>query len=472
MKKILFILTIFISVNTLAQTLTSDNQSLNAAYKLAIQTMDINTRRGILAAGGDYGGEWTRDIAINSWNAASLLRSKVAEESLWSVTVKKDSVGHQYWDKIIWVIGAYNHYLITGNKDFLSKAYKCSALTMKNLERYAFDQKYGLFKGGSVFNDGIAGYPEPIYEPGNFSGGVQDHKASYQIKCLSTNSVYYGAYLALNKMSTILDENKEVISAYQKKADNLKANILKYLYNSDKNTFAYLIDQNGKVHEYQEALGISFAVIFGVIDGEKANKLIGNAVVSQYGIASIVPDFPRYSKDMPGRHNNLIWPFINGFFAQAAVTVNNYQTFSHELFGLTHLALDENKGDYNFREIYNPNSGRPDGGFQAWGPERPNYHWESCKEQTWSATAYISMVTKGIFGMQFSESSLTFKPYLPEGITTIELKDLGYRNANLDITVKGKGKTIESFTIDGKKQTNYSIASTLKGAHSIEITVK
>lgn len=455
-----------------AQEIISDNPSISDAFKLALQTVDINTRRGILAAGGDYGGEWTRDIAINSWNAASLLRPKVAEESLWSVTVNKDSVGHQYWDKIIWTIAAYNHYLVNGDKAFLDNAYKCSALTMKGLEQYTFDPKYGMFMGGSVFNDGIAGYPEPVYEPGNFSGGVQDHKNSYFIKCLSTNCVYYGAYLALIKMAGLENEKKEVIDGYQKKADNLKSSILKNLYDNNKNTFGYLVDQNGKVHQYQEALGISFAVIFGVIDGEKANQLVKNAVVSKYGITSITPDFPRYSKEMPGRHNNLIWPFINGFFAQAAITSNNYETFNHELFGLTHLVLDEDKGNYNFREIFNPNSGHPDGGFQAWGAERPNYHWESCKEQTWSATAYISMVTKGIFGMSFSGSSLSFTPYLPDGITTIELKDLTYRNVKLDISIKGKGKIIESFTVDGKKQSDYSIASTLKGEHIIAIVLK
>jgi glycogen debranching enzyme len=276
----------------------------------------------------------------------------------------------------------------------------------------------------------------------------------------------------LAQMSSVLGVSKDVSIAYQKKADNLKANILKYLYNSDKNTFAYLIDQNGTAHQYQEGLGISFAVIFGVIDGEKATKLISSAVVSKFGITSITPDFPRYTKDMPGRHNNIIWPMVNGFYAKAAITSGSYQSFTHELFGLTQLALDGNKGDYNFREIYNPNSGRPDGGFQAWGEERPNYHWESCKLQTWSATAYISMVTNGLFGMIFKESSLSFAPFLPKEISSIELKDLAYRNAKLNISIKGKGNTIASFLLDGKKQTNYSIASTLKGTHSIAITVK
>jgi glycogen debranching enzyme len=472
MKNIFCVLFLFVSLHSFAQELISDNPLINDAFKLAVQTVDINIRRGILAAGGDYGGEWTRDIAINSGNGVSLLRPKVAEKSLWSVTINKDTIGHQYWDKIIWVIAACNHYLVTGDKEFLSQAFICSANTMNQLEKTTFDKNYGLFMGPSVFNDGIAAYPEPIYEPNNYSSGVLDHKNSYHIKCLSTNCVYYGAYLALSRMSSFLNENRDVTEGYLKKAEILKKNILKNFYNSEKNTFNYLIDQNGKVDNSQEGLGISFAVILKIIDGEKANQLIENAVVSKFGITSITPDFPRYSKEMPGRHNNIIWPMVNGFFAKAALVAKNYKTYNHELFSLTHLALDEDKGNYNFREIFNPYSGKPDGGYQAWGEERPNYHWESCKFQTWSATAYISMVINGLFGMKFNEKSLSFAPFLPEEIGSIELKDLSYRDSKLNISIKGKGNTIESFMIDGKKQTDYSISSTMQGKHSISIIIK
>jgi hypothetical protein len=455
----------------IAQELSSDNSLINDAFKLATQTVDINIRRGILAAGGDYGGEWTRDISINSWNGVSLFRPKVAQESMWSVTINKDTIGHQYWDKIIWSIAACNHYLVTGDKEFLAQAFACSANTMKELEQITFDANYGLFMGPSVFNDGIAAYPEPIYEPNNYSSSVLDHKNSYYIKCLSTNCIYYGAYIALSKMSSFLKENSGISKTYLKKAENLKKSILKNFYDSNKNTFNYLIDNLGKVDDSQEALGISFAVIFGIIDGEKANQLIENAVVSKYGITSITPDFPRYSKEMPGRHNNIIWPFVNGFFSNAALVTKNYKTFNHELFCLTHLALDEDKGNYNFREIYNRISGKPDGGYQTWGESRPNYHWESCKFQTWSATAYISMVINGLFGMKFNEESLSFTPFLPEEIGSIEIKDLAYRNSKLNISIKGKGNTIQSFILDGKKQTNYSIASTINGEHNIVIVL-
>ena len=88
--KITYMVLFFItSLNTIAQELYSDNAAINDAFKLAVQTVDINIRRGILAAGGDYGGEWTRDIAINSWNGVSLLRPEVVEKSLWSVTINE-----------------------------------------------------------------------------------------------------------------------------------------------------------------------------------------------------------------------------------------------------------------------------------------------------------------------------------------------------------------------------------------------
>lgn len=236
MKKNL-ILVLFFPFHLFAQVLTSDNKNVEEAYKLALNTVDINIRRGILAAGAEYGGEWARDCAINSWNAASLLNPKTAEQTLWSVTKDRDTIGHQYWDRIIWVIAALNHFEVTGDKAFLKQAYKCSVNSIEQLEQQAFDKKYGLFTGPSVFNDGIAGYPEPVYDPKNRSGFVLDHKNSAVIKCLSTNGIYYGAYLSIIKMGKILKESPLKIQTFQRKADSVKASVLKYLYSEKEHKF-------------------------------------------------------------------------------------------------------------------------------------------------------------------------------------------------------------------------------------------
>ncbi|MDP4194794.1 MAG: hypothetical protein Q8940_07085 [Bacteroidota bacterium] len=467
---VLFLLSFVCNIS--AQEMNSDNQEITEAYNLATNTIKINTRRGILAAGGDYGGEWTRDISVNSWNGVSLIYPAVAEKSLWSVTIGKDTVGHQFWDKIIWVIAAYNHYKITGDLAFLKDAYRCAANTMNQLEEMTFDKEYGLFKGPSFFNDGIAAYPEPIYEQNNFSSFVLDYKNSYKIKCLSTNCLYYGAYAALIQMSRLLNEANTISSTYELKARDLKNNIQKYFYDKDNNKLYYLIDQNGNVSKYQEGTGISFAIMFGILDSDKAHQLISNAEVSKYGITSIYPDFPRYSSEKPGRHNNIVWPVVNGFFAQAAALTRSYDKFSNELNNLTSLALDEDKGNYNFREIYNPYTGKPDGGYQDRGKEDPYYHWESCRLQTWSATAYINMIYYGLAGLRINNNDISFSPFLPSNIHYLELNNIIYRKSRLNIVIKGNGSKIKTFLLNGKKQSQYSIDQSIKGINKIIIEVE
>jgi hypothetical protein len=460
----------YLCTPSFGQQMKSNDTLLNQAYELAVNTVNVNVRRGILAAGGDYGGEWTRDIAINSWNGVSLLKPEVAEKSLWSVTINRDTIGHQYWDKALWIIAAYNHYMVTGNRVFLKQAYQCSTNTIEQLEKQAFDKQYGLFKGPSVFNDGIAGYPEPVYEPGNRSSSVLDHKSSAQIKCLSTNCVYYGAYATLAKMAATLNPADAAIALYHTKALALKQNIIKHLYDPATRHFYYLIDQNGNTHKEQEGLGISLCVLFKIAPPQIARQLTSEAVVSKFGITSIYPDFPRYSSSKPGRHNNIIWPMVNGYFALAALSAEDYQNFDHELSSATHLALDQDKGDYNFREIYNPYSGQPDGGFQDNG--RPDFHWESCKLQTWSATAYLAMVLKGIIGLDPDEKRLSIHPYLPPSLHFIQLKDVRYRNCLLDISVTGNGKSIKTFTVDGKPNTQFYLSNQLQGHHRVVINMQ
>jgi len=449
-----------------SQEIVCGNDDVAEAYKLAVNTVNINIRRGILAAGGDYGGEWARDISINSWNGVSLLNPKVAEKSLWSVTVNKDSIGHQYWDHIIWVPAALNHYMVTGDRAFLEQAYKCSASTLASLEQTAFDADYGLFTGPSVFNDGIAGYPEPIFDKNINSSFVLDHKNSHKIKCLSTNCVYYGAIKSLAEMARLLNLGNEVIDSYRQKGEALKANILKHLYSQKENKLYYLIDNNGKTDNSQEGLGLSFAVIFGVLDKEQATGVVKNAAVSKFGITSIYPDFPRFSPEKPGRHNNILWPMVNGYFARAAVDAGCYSSFEKELNGLTSLAIDRDKGNFQFWEIYNPYTGKPDGGWQV------ETHWNSCRYQTWSATAYINMVLYGLAGLRFENDGILFNSYLPEGINTLELNGIHYRQAVLNVSIMGKGNKIKTFSINGNPQNRFMIDAGAKGVNNIKIELE
>ena len=98
-------------------------------FDLAVWTVDNNTDGLLLKAGADYGGEWTRDISINSWNAVSLLRPAVAEYSLWSVTNNRKTIGHQYWDKIIWVIAASGKCVRENARSDVNSVYICASMS-------------------------------------------------------------------------------------------------------------------------------------------------------------------------------------------------------------------------------------------------------------------------------------------------------------------------------------------------------
>lgn len=112
----------------------SDNKDINTAYRLAIATLSSNIlpfKDGILEkeepviiAGLGYETPWTRDAAINTWNAGGMICPEVSLNTLKSVLTTCENgyrIDGEYWDAIIWTTGAWNQYLYTGDKDDLAE---------------------------------------------------------------------------------------------------------------------------------------------------------------------------------------------------------------------------------------------------------------------------------------------------------------------------------------------------------------
>lgn len=423
--------------------LSSSDTLLVSAFDLALRTVENNIENGIVKAGGDYGGEWTRDASINAWNAGSLIFPEESRNSLWAVTIDDGrAVGHQYWDKIIWVQGAYNHCMVTG--DDIEPVYRCSATTMKELEDSVFCVERGLFNGPSVFNDGIAAYEEPIPDPELAQSGSYKHPNTRHICCLSTNCIYYWAYRKLAVMACRCGEPFKALE-YCVKARKLRRAIRNTLYDKEANALYYLIDHNGDVHHFQEGLGYSFAFLSGVVSRKEASKLVEGVRVSEYGIPSICPDFKRYDKDHPGRHNNLVWPFVNAFWADAALHAGSRDMFEFELRNLADLAI--NKGEGMFYEIYNPNTGLPDGGWQNGNV------WASCRDQTWSATGYLRMFLTDMFGLGFGKKGMTVNPDITvaDDLACTALSGIKYRRHDVNVRIEAAGDKKEGTYVNGRK---------------------
>ena len=73
----------------------TDNKKINSAYRMAVSTLSANIlpfKDGVLEkaepviiAGLGYSTPWTRDAAINTWNAGGLICPTVAKNTLLSV---------------------------------------------------------------------------------------------------------------------------------------------------------------------------------------------------------------------------------------------------------------------------------------------------------------------------------------------------------------------------------------------------
>ena len=472
-----------------APYLITDNKEINKAYRLAVANLAANIQPfqdGILSkpepviiAGLGYTTPWTRDAAINTWNAGGLICPDTSLNTLKSVLIPYKNgyrIGGEYWDAIIWVIGAWYQYLYTGDKDFLEIAYNATVNSLEYFESTEFSDEFNLFRGPACYGDGISAYPDVYAE--DVGSGIATFAVVHKDLCeekgvgipiyaLSTNCLYYYAYVLADKMSVALGKKP----AFSEKSDKMKKAINKYFWSESKQNYTYIFDKFGGC-DYQEGIGISFAILFDVADDDKKEKIFKNTHITSHGITCVWPAFERYlsyGKKAYGRHSGTVWPHIQGFWADAAAKNSKIEIFDSEFYNQTINAVNY----HQFAEIYHPDTGEIYGGIQEYGgaqkeSQRGIVEWRSEPYQTWRATAYLRNVYMNLLGMTFSEKGISFKPVGSKLVTDISLKNFIYRNSTLNISVKGNGNSVLSFKLNGKETDNF-IPCDIADMNEIEI---
>lgn len=439
-------------------TLKVCDPAVRGCWEAAVENLRLNTVRceaeiynstglltdsRMLRAGGCYETPWTRDAAVNTWNAGRFFCPETAKNTLLAVCVP-DGEGrpiiqpdNQKWDRIVWSVGAWQYWLATGDREFLAVAEGIVDRALKTLTQERFNGEFGLFTGGSFFNDGISGYPAALYEPGMDSSFVGDHPKAETVMCLSTNLLYREAFRILSRMRCILGKDGS-----DDRGRLLEANIRKRF--AAEQGYAYLLYPDGRRDEARELSGHAFAVLFGVDDG----RCLDGLTERSWGIPSIWPPFPgRSSVEKPARHNNLIWPFLNSFYIRACAGSGRAAAAWAELERMT--ALFESSG--GFYEIYNPETGAVDGGWQIGGDGMTGHQWDSCRDQTWSATGYLAAIIEGVFGVRTEEEGLRLSPCVPEKMADSALEGLTLRGQEWSIRIHGWGSRIRELRLNNRK---------------------
>ena len=449
-----------------------DNETLTKAYKIAISDVSGNIKNykaGLLTesvpcimAGADYNTPWTRDTSINVWNSVALTSPDVAKNTLLSVLKKTGSSSYkidgEYWDAIIWAIGAEQYINVTHDMDFAKIAQNAIANSLSYYERNEYDEKDGLFRGGAVYGDGIAAYPDKyaigapnsnvmgwLGNPNNTEKGTYPG-VGLPMKALSTNCCYYQAYVILSRLNKALGiDSKDAL----KKADAMKSAINKAFWNEEKGSFDYLAYEC----DYQEAIGLGFVLMFGIADERQAALVLQNTQVTENGIGIVWPSFDRYlDLDGYGRHAGVIWPHGQAFWARACSQYGYYYGYEYELF----LMADKAVRDKQFYEIYHPDTGAPYGGLQEVGSSTVTMH-TSCQHQTWSATGYLSLIYYELLGADISSDTVKFTPYLPEGVNEATVSGFKVGSATFDIVIVRGGNNASEATFNTTTEGNYRI---------------
>ena len=185
-------------------------------------------------------------------------------------------------------------------------------------------------------------------------------------------------------------------------------------------------------------------LLFGIADERQTALVLQNTQVTENGIAIVWPCFDRYlALGGYGRHAGVIWPHGQAFWARAC-SQNGYRYgYEYEMFLMAEKAVR----DGQFYEIYHPDTGAVYGGIQEFGPNNFGL-WGSCAHQTWSATGYVSLVYYELLGAEIGEKSVTFKPYLPEGVNEATVSGFKVGNMTFDIVITRGTDTATTATFD------------------------
>ena len=421
----------------------------DALYNMSLEEMQKAIEPdSTFRTGKEWSGVWTRDISYSIILSMAILQPKVAIYSLMR-KVKNDRViqdtgtGGAYpvsTDRMIWAVAAWEVYKVTGDKDWLAKAYQIVKNSVTDDEKNVYDPVTGLVHGESSFLD----WREQTYPRWMQPADI------YASECLGTNVVHYQVNKVLAQMARLMNDPEAI--KYDRQANIIKQGIQTYLWQPAKGYYGqYLYGRNYlSLSPRSEALGEALAVYFGAADEKQQQSVIAHTPVTDFGIPCIYPQIP----GIPPYHNNAVWPFVEAYWAMASATAGNEASVLHAIAAIYRPAAFWLTNKENFVAA--------DGDYAGTQVNSSN--------MLWSLSGNIALVYKVLFGINYNVNSLQFKPFVPRSLAgERSLTNFKYRNSCLAIRIKGYGNQVKSVTLDGKAIVDGIVPADLSGTHTVNI---
>lgn len=405
-----------------------------------------------LRTGLSWGGVWTRDVSYSTILSMAYMQPRAAMISLLckigrNGQIIQDTGTGGAWpcssDREIWTVAAWELYKVTGDREWLAQVYPVAKKSLSVDMQTLYDPQTGLVKGESSFIDWREqSYPRWM-EPADI----------YDSRCLGTNMVHYAALLSAAEMAG-LSGDLEFRQICLDKAASLKDAINQHLWMDDCGYYAQFIAgrKDDLLYTKSETLGQALAILYGVAEGERAERLSESMPVVDYGAPVFWPWIP----DIPPYHNRAVWPFVQSFWMHASAMTGNEQGVLHSIGSLYRAAAMFATNKENFVA---------DSG--DWKGTQIN-----SSNMLWSLSGALSITYRVLFGINYEADAIIFAPVVPKKLAADRrLEGFRYRDMTLDVQVEGYGDVIRSFELDGVQQSDYLVPADLTGRHEVRIVM-
>ncbi len=340
-------------------------------------------------------------------------------------------------------MAAYEIYKVTGDNEWLRFIYPVIRRSLEDDCKSIYDERTGLVKGETSFID----WREQSHPKWMQCADI------FNTETLSTSIVHSQAWNVLGAIAEELGDT-DLARRARSQAGRIAQAVNAHLWIPSKGYYGmYLYGRdNLMMNPRVETLGESLAIMWGIAGQERAKIITESNPTTPFGVAIFYPQIA----DMPAYHNNALWPWVASWWALANAKAGNEDGVVQAIGSVFRPAalFCTNKENFNL-----------DNGDIATRLNSSN--------MLWCLSGNLAITHKILFGIDFGKDTLSFHPFVPKVFAgTRTLNNFKYRDATLDITVKGYGARIKTFKLNGKQQQPFILADKAHGKLKVEITME
>ena len=428
-----------------------DIMGSNTLYNLSLEELtNLWNKDNYWQANANQPTAKTHNLGYSSLLSLALIDPQAAQNSLMKRVsqgriIQDDGTGGSWpvtTDRAVWVLGAWEVYLATGDKDWLKQSYEVVRHSLSQDEAMIYDHTTGLVYGEASL---------PYCRKEVYPAWMQPADIA-QSECLSNNALFFRANEIASRMAQLCGDGG-VAAHFKQVADAIKEGINNYLWIESAGYYGqYLYGRvNKTVSTRSETLGEALCIIFGIADAQRAQRIVNSIPSSPYGMTCFNPQIP----DIYTLHNNAIWPHTQAYWLWASALTRCPQAVTHGLASV-----------YRTTALMATNMENTDA---TTGTCNTAYNSGSA---LLSVAANLSIPLRVFAGINMNEEGITIQPLVPKGwMSKKQLTNLKYRKAILDITIQGYGDRVSAFYFDGKKLKEPFVSSSMNGRHSVRIVM-